>query len=225
MSNIDPAGPSMRLLRALRWEHRASLSARGLSGVELVVSDAHQGLRGPSPQSRRSQQRCRTHFMTNLLTRVPRRAQKEEDEATHYEDARTGEGRRRLSVCARDLYRLVDRFHGTTAAQLEEYRLLERLLREQCHVGKHQDGRPRDDDDDAGECKVPVALKDPEAGVRRLAAIAPHGCDLHILTFRGRGTRCRWRRPATRRTPPMTHHPRGGDPLEWERHRRERAGR
>ena len=45
---------------------------------------------------------------------------KEEDEATHYEDARTGEGRRRLSVCARDLYRLVDRFHGTTAAQLEE---------------------------------------------------------------------------------------------------------
>ena len=61
---------------------------------------------------------------------------KEEDEATHYEDARTGEGRRRLSVCARDLYRLVDRFHGTTAAQLEEYRLLERLLREQCHVGQ-----------------------------------------------------------------------------------------
>ena len=52
---------------------------------------------------------------------------KEEDEATHYEDAHTGEGRRRLSVCARDLYRLVDRFRGTTAAQLEEYRLLERL--------------------------------------------------------------------------------------------------
>ena len=92
---------------------------------------------------------------------------KEEDEATHYEDARTGEGRRRLSVLP-DLYRLVDRFHGTTAAQLEEYR----LLREQCHVGKHQDGRPRDDDDDAGECKVPVA-EGPEAGVRRLLQ-SPH---------------------------------------------------
>ena len=39
--------------------------------------------------------------------------------------------------------------------------------------GKHQDGRPRDDDDDAGECKVPVAFEGPEAGVRRLAAIAP----------------------------------------------------
>ena len=52
---------------------------------------------------------------------------KEEDEATHYEDAHTGEGRRRLSVCARDLYRLVDRFRGTTAAQLEEYRLVDRF--------------------------------------------------------------------------------------------------
>ena len=46
-----------------------SLSARGLSRVELVVSDAHQGLRGASWQ------RCRTHFITNLLTRVPRHAQ------------------------------------------------------------------------------------------------------------------------------------------------------
>ena len=42
---------------------------------------------------------------------------KEEDEATHYEDAHTGEGRRRLSVCARDLYRLVDRFRGTIWAE------------------------------------------------------------------------------------------------------------
>ena len=87
---------------------------------------------------------------------------KEEDEATHYEDARTGEGRRRLSVCARDLYRLVDRFHGTTAAQLEEYRLLERLLREQCVVGNKRDGRPGEGDDDAGEGAVPITLRDPK---------------------------------------------------------------
>ena len=54
-----------------------SLSARGLGGVELVVSDAHQGLRGAIAAvfSGASWQRCRTHFMTNLLTRVPRRAQ------------------------------------------------------------------------------------------------------------------------------------------------------
>ncbi len=54
-----------------------SLSARGLSGVELVVSDAHQGLRGAIAAvfGGASWQRCRTHFMINLLTRVPRRVQ------------------------------------------------------------------------------------------------------------------------------------------------------
>ena len=111
---------------------------------------------------------------------------KEEDEATHYEDAHTGEGRRRLSVCARDLYRLVDRFCGTTAARLEEYRLLERLLREQCHVGKHRDGRPRDDDDDAGECKVPVALKDPKQ-VSADSLQSPHDPDVTYSGHKGKG--------------------------------------
>ena len=111
---------------------------------------------------------------------------KGEDEATHYEDAHTGEGRRRLSVCARDLYRLVDRFRGTTAAQLEEYRLLERLLREQCHVGKHRDGRPGDDDDDAGECKVPVALKDPKQ-VSADSLQSPHDPDVTYSGHKGKG--------------------------------------
>ena len=95
-------------------------------------------------------------------TMLVRRYLKEEGEPTSYEDARSGDGRRRLSVCARDLYRLVDRFRGTAAAWLEEYRLLERLLGEQCHVGRHGDGRPGDDDDDAEEGKVPIALKDPK---------------------------------------------------------------
>ena len=54
-----------------------SLSARGLSGVELVISDAHRGLTDAIATvfAGASWQRCRTHFMTNLLTRVPRSAQ------------------------------------------------------------------------------------------------------------------------------------------------------
>ena len=72
---------------------------------------------------------------------------KETDEASRYEDARSGEGRRRLSVCARDMYRLVDRFRGAAVAKMEEYGPLERLLHEQCHVGRHRDGRPGADDD------------------------------------------------------------------------------
>ena len=54
-----------------------SLNARGLSGVELVISDAHQGLKNAIATvfAGAGWQRCRTHFMTNLLTRVPKRSQ------------------------------------------------------------------------------------------------------------------------------------------------------
>ena len=54
-----------------------SLVARGLRGVQLVTSDAHQGLRDAIATvfAGAAWQRCRTHFMTNLLTRVPKRAQ------------------------------------------------------------------------------------------------------------------------------------------------------
>jgi putative transposase len=53
------------------------LVARGLSGVKLVVSDAHEGLKAAiaAVLPGASWQRCRTHFMRNLLTRVPRSSQ------------------------------------------------------------------------------------------------------------------------------------------------------
>jgi putative transposase len=53
------------------------LKARGLKGVELVIADAHPGLREAvaSVLPGASWQRCRTHFMRNLLTRVPKAAQ------------------------------------------------------------------------------------------------------------------------------------------------------
>jgi transposase-like protein len=53
------------------------LVARGLAGVKLVSSDAHPGLvdaiMATLPGA--AWQRCRTHFMRNLLTRVPKSAQ------------------------------------------------------------------------------------------------------------------------------------------------------
>ena len=54
-----------------------SLVARGLSGVQLVVSDAHSGLKDAIAATLpgATWQRCRTHFMRNLLTRVPKSAQ------------------------------------------------------------------------------------------------------------------------------------------------------
>lgn len=54
-----------------------SLVSRGLSGVVCVTSDAHSGLRDAIEATLvgASWQRCRTHFMTNLLTKVPKTAQ------------------------------------------------------------------------------------------------------------------------------------------------------
>jgi len=111
---------------------------------------------------------------------------KEEGEATSYEDARSDAGRQRLGVCARDLYRLVDKLRGTAAEGLEEYRLLERLLGEQCHVGRHGDGRPGDDDDDAGEGKVPIALKSPKE-VRPDSLQSPYDPEVTYSGHKGKG--------------------------------------
>lgn len=54
-----------------------SLQARGLSGVKLVVSDAHVGLKAAiaSVFTGSRWQRCRTHLTTNVLTKIPRSAQ------------------------------------------------------------------------------------------------------------------------------------------------------
>ncbi len=49
-----------------------SLVARGLNGVELVISDAHGGIKAAIAQvlAEATWQRCRTHFMANLASRV-----------------------------------------------------------------------------------------------------------------------------------------------------------
>lgn len=51
-----------------------SLVARGLIGVELVISDAHGGIKAAIAQvlSDSTWQRCRTHFMANFASRVPK---------------------------------------------------------------------------------------------------------------------------------------------------------
>ncbi len=53
------------------------LVARGLRGVQLVISDAHPGLKPAIAEVfvGAAWQRCRVHFMRNLLARVPKTAQ------------------------------------------------------------------------------------------------------------------------------------------------------
>lgn len=61
--------------RALWSDFLRDLVRRGLSGVKLVISDAHEGLRqaieAVLPQAR--WQRCKVHFLRNLGGRLPKR--------------------------------------------------------------------------------------------------------------------------------------------------------
>ena len=58
-------------------EFLQSLRARGLSGVQLVISDAHLGLKAAIAKvfPGASWQRCRVHFVRNVLVKVPKHNQ------------------------------------------------------------------------------------------------------------------------------------------------------
>jgi putative transposase len=51
-----------------------SLRARGLSGIRLVISDAHGGLKGAIAAVflGAAWQRCKVHFLRNVLSRIPK---------------------------------------------------------------------------------------------------------------------------------------------------------
>jgi putative transposase len=55
-------------------EFLRSLRRRGLTGVRLVISDAHEGLKNAARKTLQgaSWQRCRVHFARNVLARVPK---------------------------------------------------------------------------------------------------------------------------------------------------------
>ena len=69
--DVGPSADGAFWLQFLR-----GLIARGLSGVRLVVSDAHQGLKAAIAAVRHgaSWQRCRVHFVRNALALVPKSA-------------------------------------------------------------------------------------------------------------------------------------------------------
>jgi putative transposase len=59
-----------------------SLRERGLAGVQLVISDAHAGLKAAVRKVLKAEwQRCKVHFYRNVLVHVPKRSQQEVSEA------------------------------------------------------------------------------------------------------------------------------------------------
>ena len=59
-----------------------TLKERGLNGVQLVISDAHGGLKNAVRKVLKAEwQRCKVHFYRNVLVQVPKRSQAEVSEA------------------------------------------------------------------------------------------------------------------------------------------------
>lgn len=107
-------------------------------------------------------------------------------ERSAYADARSREGRRRLAVVARDLWRVLGAVPKESAmVQSSEWELLKRLFAEQC-VAKAEPVKPKDDDDDAGDGAAPVELKSSrDVGAESLQS--PHDPDVTYSTPKGKG--------------------------------------
>lgn len=128
---------------------------------------------------------ARPDLYAGVSERLRDRYLKRDGGGTSYEDARSSACVRRLSVCARDLYRLREQCSGTAAASLDAYGLIDRLLSEQCE-GVSEERAPSGEDDDAGEGGVPVALK--AAGRISGASLqSPHDPDATYSARKGKG--------------------------------------
>ncbi len=94
------------------------------------------------------------------------------DREGYFADSPSSEGRRRLSQCAADVWRLVDRFRGHRSVKgMPSYLRLNRLLQEQCII---EDDDPTDPDGDGPE-GVPVRPKDPK--VEKIPTTSLQGSD------------------------------------------------
>lgn len=111
---------------------------------------------------------------------------KEDGGETRYHDAQSAEAPRRLRVCARDVFRLVDRFRAEEAVlALPACGVLMRLFLEQCEVSA-QAPAPEADDADAREAVVPVQLKE-SAEVSPASLQSPHDVDVTYSGHKGKG--------------------------------------
>lgn len=103
-----------------------------------------------------------------------------------YGDARKADRSRRLSVVARDTYRLVERFKGDASIRgWKEYRFLERLLKEQCEIVEESES-PKEEEDDHGEGAVPVKVKE-DREVESDFLQTPHDPDVTYSGHKGQG--------------------------------------
>ena len=96
----------------------------------------------------------------SLPAPLVRRYLKEDGADSAYDDAKSTETQRRLKVCARDTYRLAERFNqDAEVLKLHAYGVLARLMFEQCKISEEA-AVPEPSDADVQEPWVPVMLQD-----------------------------------------------------------------
>jgi hypothetical protein len=107
-------------------------------------------------------------------------------EASHYDDARSSETRRRLGVCARDAYRLCTQFaDGVSPALATAYHLLTRLIVEQCDLVEQP--QPAESGDGDGDLPaVPITLK-AASTLASSVMQTPHDEDVTYSGHKGQG--------------------------------------
>ena len=121
-----------------------------------------------------------------LYETIPAGVRRRHGEGADYHDARREEGARRLTVVARDVFRLVRLFEGNAAVTaLAEWKLLTRLFAEQCEVRPDAKG-PDSGDEDRGDGEAPVVLKAPK-DVSSASLQTPHDPDVTYSGHKGKG--------------------------------------
>jgi len=115
-----------------------------------------------------------------------RRYLRDDGRETRFGDVASREAPRRLAVCARDVWRLVDRFRGDSKVRrMQVYGFLKRLLEEQCEIVTAPVAGV-ENDADASEPGVPVTVKKPE-DVRSDSLQTPHDPDVTYSGHKGKG--------------------------------------
>jgi hypothetical protein len=100
-------------------------------------------------------------LLTEIAASLRLRYLRDDGTDSSYDDARSSDSRRRLSVTARDAYRLQEALHGVTLSKdsTEAYAILQRLVAEHCEIvtTPHE---ALEGDADADLPAVPVVVKD-----------------------------------------------------------------
>jgi hypothetical protein len=110
---------------------------------------------------------------------------KDDGTETRYRDAKSDEAKRRLDVCARDVYCVLELCNGKSAAKLEEIGLLQRLFDDQCEVVE-KERKPGASDEDAGQGGAPVIVKEPKT-ISSDSLQTPHDPDATYSGHKGKG--------------------------------------